>query len=93
MYINKILMVCLGITMFSCANKTVPPTIVKEEQKPTIIMIDGSDPIPKDLLEHIVRRTTYFCKNKYTTTVKTVKILHRAKERSTQVSYTCRKKG
>lgn len=53
-------------------------------------MISGdSDPVPPELLAHIIARTTSFCKDSGRTGVKRVTILHKLKEQSTKVMYLC----
>jgi hypothetical protein len=65
------------------------PALFKETSGPKVIIAEGSDPVPKWLVPHIVKRTDKFCKESGRPGVEEIAIKHYAKKRHTDVVYIC----
>ena len=67
----------------------IPISELGTQPHPEVVVAKNSDPIPQELLDHIIRRTDGFCREDGRQGVKRVTILHKQEERTTSVSYLC----
>jgi hypothetical protein len=82
-----IMLLVFTLVMLGCASKRT--IIVEPGFKPTVIIVRGSDPVPHDLIDYIIKRTNVFCVQKSKRGVRKVAINHTLADRSTTVIYTC----
>jgi len=73
------------IAFFGCANKVIPTL----KDNPTVVIHPDSDPVPQELIDHIIKRTDGFCKESGRKGVEEVGINHNATKRHTTVVYIC----
>lgn len=78
--------ICLG-----CATK-LPATTNKTAPNPEVIITEGSDPVPKDQIEYLVKRTEKLCQEGYSTGVRKLVINYNKKTSHTTVGYICKRR-
>lgn len=74
----------LSISMGCAAHRS--PTMSVD---PAVYIAEGSDPVPTELIDHIIKRTNQFCLDSGRPGVEEVAIFHDATKRHTNVTYIC----
>lgn len=77
----------VGMALFGCAARNLAP--VPKYAKPEVIFMQGSDPVPAQMVEHVIGRTGKFCRDSGRPGVKRLILNYKAKDQALAVAYLC----
>lgn len=85
LWVVVVLCVASMLGFCSCIRKTVKT----EQWGPDVVVVEGSDPIPADLLRHVKVRTNQICQEKGYVGVERLVLFYSVAKQSLEVTYRC----